>query len=368
LATFLKRGVIVKKQTYYKRKMKKFLALIFITTLAASCNNELVINADWKDVSVIYGILEKKQDTNYVRVHRGYLGNEGVTGGNQDPDSLYYISPEVKIEIIKNNSVIKTVQLTRDESHSLDSGFFTSEDYHTYRFESTIDEDADYRLVIDKTEDGLNNVYATTPIVQNYIITEPRSFRPLSFAPNDQKIKWNYAENGRMYQVSLRMYYLEMQRDDHADTVEKFVDFTVTTRTGSNLTGDGSFTAVVDYDGYYRHLLNTIGVNRDVIRFHRGTDLVIVAVADDLATYMNVNAPSNTVVQDKPHFTNIMGGDEANAGIFSSSNTVANYRMRMSNPSLDSLIKGVITCDLQFGQKIALDTCYCRENIFPTCD
>ncbi len=348
--------------------MKKFLAIIFITALAVSCNKELKINADWTDVSVIYGILEKSQDTNFVRIHRGYLGNEGITGGNQNPDSLYYLSPEVKIEIIKDGAVFKTIQLTRDESNSLDSGFFTSKDYHTYRLINKIDQTANYRLVVDKTEDGLNNVYALTPIVKDFLISEPRSFRSLSFAPNGQKIRWNYAVNGRMYQVALRMYYLEMNRTNHRDTVRKFVDFTVTTRTGNNISGNGSFTAVVDYDSYYRFLLTSIGVNRDVIRFHRGTDLVIIAVADDFATYMNVNAPSNTVVQDKPHFTNIMGGDETNAGIFSSSNTAANYLMKMSKPSLDSLVFGTLTCDLQFGRKNALDTCYCLNNIFPTCD
>ena len=358
----------LKKNKHITGKMKKFLAIIFITSIAVSCNKELKINADWKDVSVIYGVLEKRADTNYVRIHRGYLGNEGITGGNQNPDSLYYLSPEVKIEIVKNNAVINTVQLTRDESHSLDSGFFTTKDYHTYRFDQSIDEDAEYRLVVDKTEDGLNNVYAITPIVKDFLISEPRPFRRLAFAPNRQNIKWNYADNGRMYQVSLRMHYLEMNRANHKDTILKYVDFTVTTRTGSNLDGNGSFTAVVDYDSYYRFLITAIGVNRNVIRFHRGTDLVVVAVADDLATYMNVSAPSNTVVQDKPHFTNIMGGDNANAGIFSSSNRIEQNKMKMSNPSLDSLVYGILTCDLQFGRKNALDTCYCKDNIFPTCD
>ena len=344
------------------------LTVLFIVSLFIGCNDELVVNAPWKDVAVIYGILDKTQDTNYVRIHRGYLGNEGFAGGNNEPDSLYYATPSVRIEVYQNESFVKSIDLTRDETIELDSGFFTTEDYHTYRIVEPLAENTNYKLVVDKSEDGLKDVYADAPMVDDFAITDPRAFRKLNFTPNGQKVTWDYAVNARLYQASMRMHYTEMNRANHNDTVQKFVDYLVTTRTGNNLNGSGSFTVIVDYDAFYRFLASSIEVNRDVIRFYRGIDLKVVAAEDDFATYMSVSAPATTVVQDKPHFTNIEGGDGANAGIFSTINSTTHFRMDLSNPSLDSLIFGALTCDLQFGVKNALDTCYCQNGIFPTCD
>ena len=139
-----------------------------ITLLMISCNQELIVNAPYKDVSVIYGILDKPKDTNYVRIHRGYLGDEGVTGGNQEPDSLYYKNPNVIIEVYQNGSMIEKIDLPEDRSIKLDSGFFTSDDYRTYRLDKTLEQNTSYKLVVNKSELGLNDVYATTPMVNNF--------------------------------------------------------------------------------------------------------------------------------------------------------------------------------------------------------
>ena len=90
-----------------------------------SCEDELKVNADWKDVSIIYGVLDKTKNTNYVRIHRGYLGDEGITGGNQNPDSLYYPELSVTIDVLFEGQSFRTITLQKDESIDLDSGYFT---------------------------------------------------------------------------------------------------------------------------------------------------------------------------------------------------------------------------------------------------
>lgn len=353
------------ERNMYFIQMRKFLALVAITFIAASCNQELIINAPWKDVSAIYGILDRTSDTNYIRVHRGYLGNEGINGGSQNPDSLYYINPEVKIEILNaSGQTIETVTLIKDESKDLDSGFFTTEGYHTYRFDKALEDNFQYKLVIDKSEDGLNQVYATTPMVDDFNIDQPNANRSLAYTfRNGVNLGWESTLNGRLYEVKTRMHYLEMSLADNNDVAEKYVDFSVTTKLANTLNGGQAFVSTIDYDGYYRFLANNIEVNQDVIRFYQGTDIVIVASADDLATYMSVSAPATTVVQDKPHFTNIMGGDDANAGIFSAINKAQNLGMKLADDSMDSLVRSMLTCDLQFADRIGQDTVYCQGGI-----
>ena len=337
------------------------------TIIAISCNQELIINAPWKDVSAIYGILDRTVDTNYVRIHRGYLGDEGITGGNQDPDSLYYITPDVKIEIIKENGqTSETVDLIRDESKDLDSGFFITGDYHTYRFDKTLVDNYQYKLIVDKSEDALNQVYATTPMVDDFKIDKPNANRSLAYTfRNGVEVGWESTTNGRLYEVTTRLHYSEMSLTDKSDVVEKYVDYNVTTKLANSLSGGQTFLATIGYDGYYRFLANNINIDQDVIRFYVGTDITIVAAADDFATYMSVSAPATTVVQDKPHFTNIMGGDDANAGIFSSTNKAENLAMKLADDSMDSLVRSMLTCDLQFADRIGQDTVYCQGGQYP---
>ena len=228
--------------------------------------------------------------------------------------------------------------------------------------------DSTYLLNVDKEDDNLDPVYAETPLVEDFDITRPRAFQSLNFAPIAQKLNWDYAKNGRMYQAVIRFHYLEMQRADHTDTTRHYIDYVLPIKVAENLDGDREFKTEISYETFYNFLANKIEINQDVMRFYRGSDIMITAVADDLATYMNVNAPAGTVIQDRPHFTNISGGDGSNAGIFSSSNQSAYWRMDLNNASFDSLVLGNLTCELQFAKKIALDTCFCQNGFFPTCD
>lgn len=347
-------------------KFRIIAALAAFTLLIIGCSKELIVNAPWKDVSVIYGILDKTTDTNYIRIHRGYLGDEGFAGGNNEPDSLYYKEPNVKIEYYLNGALVNSFDLVKDESIELDSGFFTTEEYRTYRLDQPLQNLGEYKLVVEKSELGLNDVYATTPIVRDFGIDRPNQNQRINYtALNGLKIQWESTRNGRLYEVRTRLHYMEMSLANDKDTTVHSVDFVHSTRTSSGLTGGQAFVAVIDYDSYYRFLSSNIPVDTSVIRFYRGTDIIISSAADEFTTYMNVNAPANTVVQDRPHFTNIMGGDGANAGIFSSMNAAMNYRMELTDDSMDSLVQSMLTCDLQFADRIGQDTVYCQGGLYP---
>ena len=43
---------------------------------------------------------------------------------------------------------METVSLIRDESKDLDSGFFTTEGYHTFRFDKTLVDNFSYKLIV----------------------------------------------------------------------------------------------------------------------------------------------------------------------------------------------------------------------------
>lgn len=334
------------------------LGLMFFT----QCNNEVDINAPFKDITVVYGVLNEKKDTNYVRIHRAFLGNEGIQGGNQVPDSIYYRNLQVRIEEVQpNGAVVKTTILTRDNNPQpgIKEGFWTTEGFHLYRINEPINQNNFYRIIVEKPDGEGEPATAITPVVGNYNIRVPLPTQRLTFGRNGQNFFWEQARNGRMYQAYLRFHYVQIPRNNPNDSTQEFVDYLLPTQLGTTLSGSNAEADFirnnVPYATFFRFLQNSIGTTEEFNRFFRGIDLFVVCSADDLTTYINVSQPSTGVVQDKPFFTNINNG----AGVFSSMGTVDRQGMELSTISLDSLFNGIYTCGLRFGKQIGVDTCYC---------
>lgn len=343
--------------------MMKKVALFSALLAVLACNNELEINAPYKDITVVYGALNAEEDTNWVRIHKSYLGTEGIKGGNSNPDSLYYNNLQVSIqELDDNGNVTGQWSLQRDNiSYQMDTGFFTTEGFHLYRFDQLLNTSRTYRLVIDKPDGDGPQVTATTPIVNNFSITEPKGLLPISFGRNGEVFGWSQARNARIYQGFIRLHYVEVANASVSDSVRKYVDYNFPVSYGTSLNGGGQNIEInISYDTYFRYLFNSIGVNEDVKRFFRGIDMFVVAGADDLATYINVSQPAEGIVQDKPFYTNVTNG----AGIFSSRANTSKLGIDLSTASLDSLIKGIYTCDLRFAKATAGDTCICDPTSF----
>ena len=93
-------------------------------------------------------------------------------------------------------------------------------------------------------------------------------------------------------------------------------------------------------DGFYKNIKAKVPYDPSVDRVADSVDYVITVASDQLYNYMEVTNPSNTIVQEKPVYTNIVNG----IGLFSSitDNTVfAPRHMRLSDKSL---------LELKFGQ------------------
>ena len=58
----------------------------------ASCDNTLDVTAPFENVPIVYATLDPNSDTQYVRIGRAYLGQDGPNGGLTHPDSVYYHS------------------------------------------------------------------------------------------------------------------------------------------------------------------------------------------------------------------------------------------------------------------------------------
>src|SRR4051812_26573191 len=122
--------------------MKKIPYSLFAILLfaIAGCKQDFDITSKYKEVTVVYGLLNQRETTHYIRIQKGYLidGNAAVAGGISD--SIYYPNIlTVKLTPYFNGSVSGAAfTLTRvngnDYGLPKETGTFASDSNILYRF------------------------------------------------------------------------------------------------------------------------------------------------------------------------------------------------------------------------------------------
>src|SRR5690606_24360849 len=104
--------------------------------LLSSCKNDLDTNADWKEILVVYSLLDGQDSVHYVRVNRAFLNeNQSAYEIARINDSLYFDSIEVKIV---EQGTGRIIPLVKDESKAKDSGIFANYPNVLYRANSKL--------------------------------------------------------------------------------------------------------------------------------------------------------------------------------------------------------------------------------------
>ncbi|HAB31211.1 MAG TPA: hypothetical protein DCE13_01580 [Cryomorphaceae bacterium] len=332
----------------------------------ASCDNTLDVTAPFENVPIVYATLDPNSDTQYVRIGRAYLGQDGPNGGLTHPDSVYYPALVARIQAFRENGQLaweKTLEETYDIPK--DSGLFTTQGHRLYRllvpgFTANASRlDWTYKLVLQK--DSTSPVFASsiTPLVKYFSLKKPTPIgiqRLNLTSTKGQEIEWNQAVNARGYQGYIDFLYMEMPEHHQSDSTRHIVRYYLPYQLGSTLNGGATSKTTLTYQGYYQYLAESLDPRPGYIRFFRGFTLHLNAGTDDLATYISVTQPSNTILQDPPFFTNIMGG----AGIFASQASLVRPNLGLADRSLDSLVFGKLTCELRFAKASFLDTLTCN--------
>ena len=112
-----------------------------------SCDNSLDINADYDVENVVYGLLDKDLDTQWVRLHRTYLGEDGLLAGAVHSDSLYFDTAAIYLaQLNASGDVVNTYEFYRKDTNALEPGVFTTDNYRLYWTDAPIDKSFEYRI------------------------------------------------------------------------------------------------------------------------------------------------------------------------------------------------------------------------------
>ena len=93
---------------------KIFAFLAFVITLAVftSCDKDIEINDDYKDITIIYGLLDPTDSISYLRIEKAFLSNGDIYQAAQIPDSnIFSYKLDAKLLDKDGDVVVVLIQL-----------------------------------------------------------------------------------------------------------------------------------------------------------------------------------------------------------------------------------------------------------------
>ncbi|MCX6229938.1 MAG: hypothetical protein NTZ33_00205 [Bacteroidetes bacterium] len=323
---------------------KYFSFLIFFLTviIISSCKTDFNPNAEYKDITVVYGILNQSDTNTFIKINKAFLGNQNAYVMASDEFlSSYGTDLQVKLEELTGNDVSKVFNFDTCTVFTKDPGVFYAPKQVVYKCKTLnqLQESKTYKLTIKNIKTG-KIISAQTHLVGSFKIDVPAAYQTtIDFTLTGKtKLQWYTANGGRKYQVDMRINYFE-SLNDTSHYVSKYVDvnlgFVNSTTLESGTPLQLEFPSVTYYQALKSNLIWSTQAHQ-IFRKPGMIEFFFNVAGDDLSTYIDLNGPSNSIVQVRPEFTNISNG----IGIFSAryNNSVDKpRRVVLSSKSIDIL-------------------------------
>lgn len=313
------------------------LLLSGLAFLLSSCKTDFDLNAEWKDITIVYGVLDPGKSVQQVRINKAFLGEGNALEYAKIADSIHYDTAVIKavIEEYVNNALTRTIKLIPEwvDRDKVNVGPFYNPDfpkvivYKTAPYNwfaisgkdtSWLNPSATCKIIITNTKSG-KIISSEAPLVSGIKLVSPvyNSANPQLSVTNQENVnfslKWTAGDNGKRYNTTMRFFYKEYVPGT-LDTTLKYVDYTfATVKRDKTVQSTTQLSVSVPGSSYYASLKSLIPYNRDVRRIPYRMSIMFYVLGEEASTYLDVNNNTGGLVEDKVEYTNIDNG----YGIFS---------------------------------------------------
>lgn len=335
-------------------KTKLYILLsLAVSLFFQACETDFDLTADWKETTIIYGVLSQNQKVQNIRINKAFLGDGNAMQYSQNPDSINFDTADIRARIDEYylGSFMKSYQLRPvwiDRQYDTSSVFYNPNKpqilvYQTLPYSKFgiddftkdtiwLNPNSVFYLVVKNIKRG-TEIKSFTPLVSDFNISKP-NINPnnpiinIKDSESSNSVKWKAAKNGKRAEAIYRFYYKEFTNS--TDTVIKYCDFALGTFKSDRTDGTEEFETSFKGNSFHTTLTNQIPFNANVKREAYRIQLIFTVIADEFNIYLDVNAPSSGIVQERPEYSNIENG----LGIFSS--RYQKTRMAKIGPNMEA--------------------------------
>ena len=314
----------------------------------------------------MYFILNQNDSAHYAKINKAFLGDENAYVMASIPDSSIYKNIDVWLFSFNlnatnyNNEWIDSVKLEPTYEVPKDTvrlngepAIFPPEGNLLYKTTLLLKTDRQYKLMI-YIPGSNKRIFSITRLNNDFSVIKPTSVEQISFYNSmtgyrDYTVKWQCDSNAVLYGISMRFHYREEYSDGAA--ADKYVDWVRPNISHADPEGKDVISSTFPGDGFYSYIGTVISEGDDPLikRVSTGIDFIFVSAGEELSTYIKMNDPSNSMVQERPLFSNF--DDEhkyTTFGVFSARFNKTIAGKNLDDMSLQELAKGDATRHLRF--------------------
>jgi hypothetical protein len=334
------------------------LALLTAVGLS-SCSEDFEVAAPYKNVTVIWGLLNVEDTAHYIRVQKAFLDDaKSAIDMAKTPDSNYYASLNVVLREI-SGSTVSTFPLTRvdlaAEGFPKEAGPFFNTPHYAYKLKRQLNAGARYRVVVTNAATGSTDSAETGLISTNRSVFDAfelnQALNPVykvdfpKQLPANNEFVWNIfriPSTASYFEGTIRFNYVDKNTLTNVQT-DKHVDFTFASRPVQGAT----VKLITEHATLYSFLRESIQLPpANVERYMDSCDLTIWAGSTELYTYKLINEAQGGITGDqiKPIYTNVKGTNAL--GLLASRAKIMRMNVAIGSATMDSLKSNRITSPL----------------------
>ncbi len=152
--------------------MKKVFFLFALVSMLSfnACETDFDVTAEWKDITVVYGLISQNDSLHYVKINKAFLGEGNALTYAQEADSASYLN-NLEVRIIEKAGSTETRSFNLDTTtvFNKEEGRFSAPEQVDYKAAFIVpsdyaNRDHTYHLEI-KTKITGQVITAQTPLV-----------------------------------------------------------------------------------------------------------------------------------------------------------------------------------------------------------
>ena len=354
-----------------------FLLAAIFTLGLTRCTTEVDLTAPYVSVPVVFGLLDAKADTQWVRINRTWLGDGDQTQVALIKDSSEYETSRLTTRFVEVVNDIDTRVFELKDTilqNKEEDGVFFAPEHKAYfaptRANESLNPDAHYRLEIE-IDDSVNvsaetNMIAVSvgniqqpPAGLNNVKLNFANVGPSQVTYPNYPFKWLSTSGASRYDAVLRVHFIEHYWADDFHTVldssrDRTIEMPIGTVDPSGITGNQELEKLFDGQTFFTTLKSRLEKNIRITRelgvwdadsqIARAFDFLLIVANETLAIYLDVNAPVTGIIQERPEYSNINGG----LGLWASRTTQGVFGLGYSTDTIEHLQEGDDTAELNF--------------------
>ena len=353
-----------------------------ITVVFSGCSTDVDLNAPYMSQPIVFGLLDADQDVQWVKINRTWLGEGDQNVYAQIQDSSEYEIHRVQAYFASEDGS-QVFELKDTLLDNKDEGTFWGP-YYTVYYAETPDEnrlDAESLYTLTVIIDDTVEITSTTDLIEPGVgnITQPPvGDFPMNFANigpsqvtyTDYTFRWYTTEGASRYDAVLSVHYQERYWADDDLTIldstkQKTLEIPIGTMEPNENDGGEEITKVFEGESFYTILASSLEKNPRITRVLGewneeeqrvfAFDFELMIANEDLAIYLDINAPTTNIIQERPSYNNVDGG----LGLWASRAVQGVYNLGYTTNTIRHLQEGDETAELNFCSSNPFSDYYC---------